>query len=299
MRILISGASGTIGKAFMQQLAPGPHVVTRLVRRAPSGPDEIQWDPTAGGLDPAIMDATDAVVNLSGAGIAGAPWTRGYKETLYSSRLTATRTLVDSMQRAESPPAVFLSQSASGYYGDRGSELLPESAASGDLLLSDICRRWEAEALRAPASVRTVLMRTGVVMSTKGGALPKLLIPLRLFVGGPLGSGKQWWPWVTLNDQARAMAFLLEAEVSGPVNIASPSPATVTELTEALGAALNRPTRFRVPEWLLTAVLGQLARELLLPSARLDPTVLRDAGFEFRQDSLDDLVQWVRESRHA
>ena len=297
MRILISGASGTIGKAFIKQLEPGKHQVKRLVRRAPSGPDEVQWDPVAGGLDPAIMDATDAVVNLSGAGIAGAPWTRSYKETLYSSRLTATRTLVESMRRADSPPTVFLSQSASGYYGNRGSEVLPESAASGDLLLSDICRRWEAEALRAPSSVRTVLMRTGVVMSTSGGALPKLLVPLRFFVGGPLGSGNQWWPWVTLDDQVRAMAFLLEAEVSGPVNISSPSPAMLTDLTEALGAALNRPTRFRVPEWVLTAVLGQLAKELLLPSARLDPTVLKNAGFEFRHSSLDDLARWVRESR--
>ncbi|PVE19459.1 TIGR01777 family oxidoreductase [Arthrobacter sp. Bz4] len=297
MRILISGASGTIGKAFIKQLEPGKHQVKRLVRRAPSGPDEVQWDPVAGGLDPAIMDATDAVVNLSGAGIAGAPWTRSYKETLYSSRLTATRTLVESMRRADSPPTVFLSQSASGYYGNRGSEVLPESAASGDLLLSDICRRWEAEALRAPSSVRTVLMRTGVVMSTSGGALPKLLVPLRFFVGGPLGSGNQWWPWVTLDDQVRAMAFLLEAEVSGPVNISSPSPATLTDLTEALGAALNRPTRFRVPEWVLTAVLGQLAKELLLPSARLDPTVLKNAGFKFRHSSLDDLARWVRESR--
>ncbi|GAA1116370.1 TIGR01777 family oxidoreductase [Arthrobacter flavus] len=297
MRILISGASGTIGKAFIKQLEPGKHQVKRLVRRTPSGPNEVQWDPVAGGLDPSIMDATDAVVNLSGAGIAGAPWTRSYKETLYSSRLTSTRTLVESMRLADSPPNIFLSQSASGYYGDRGSEVLPESAASGNLLLSDICRRWEAEALRAPSSVRTVLMRTGVVMSTSGGALPKLLIPLRFFVGGPLGSGNQWWPWVTLDDQVRAMAFLLEAEVSGPVNISSPSPATLTDLTEALGAALNRPTRFRVPEWVLTAVLGQLAKELLLPSARLDPTVLKSAGFEFRHSSLDDLARWVRESR--
>ncbi|MHA7295030.1 TIGR01777 family oxidoreductase [Arthrobacter sp. HLT1-21] len=297
MRILISGASGTIGKAFVKQLNPGTHQVKRLVRRTPSGPDEIQWDPTSGRLDPAIMDATDAVVNLSGAGIAGAPWTRGYKETLYSSRLTATRTLVDSMRRAAAPPATFLSQSASGFYGDRGSEVLPESAESGELLLSDICRRWEAEALRAPSSVRTVLMRTGVVMSASGGALPKLLLPLKFFVGGPLGSGDQWWPWVTLDDQVRAMAFLLDAEVSGPVNISSPSPATVTDLTVALGAALNRPTRLRVPEWVLTTVLGQLARELLLPSARLDPTVLKRAGFEFRHESLDDLARWVGESR--
>ncbi|MHA7154971.1 TIGR01777 family oxidoreductase [Arthrobacter sp. TMN-50] len=299
MKILISGASGTIGKAFIKQLDQGTYQVKRLVRRTPSRPDEIQWDPTGGELDPAIMDNTDAVVNLSGAGIAGAPWTRGYKETLYSSRLTATRTLVDSMRCAVSPPTVFLSQSASGYYGDRGSEVLPESAESGGLLLSDICRRWEAEALRAPSSVRTVLMRTGVVMSPTGGALPKLLLPLKFFVGGPLGSGAQWWPWVTLDDQVRAMAFLLESEVRGPVNISSPSPATVTDLTNALGTALNRPTRFRVPERVLTTVLGQLARELLLPSARLDPTVLKQAGFEFRHESLDDLARWVRESRPA
>ncbi|WP_026552856.1 TIGR01777 family oxidoreductase [Arthrobacter sp. H20] len=299
MRILIAGASGTIGKAFIQQLEPGAHEVKRLVRRRPSGPDEIQWDPAAGGLDPSVMDSADAVVNLSGAGIAGAPWTRSYKETLYSSRLTATRTLVDSMHRADLPPEIFLSQSASGYYGDRGSEILPESADSGGLLLSDICRRWEAEALRAPSSVRTVLMRTGVVMSTRGGALPKLLIPLRLFVGGPLGSGEQWWPWVTLDDQTRAMQFLLETGISGPVNIASPSPAPLNDLTAALGAALNRPSRFRVPEWVLTTVLGQLARELLLPSARLEPALLTAAGFQFGQDSLEDLARWVKQSQDA
>ncbi|WP_253908658.1 NAD-dependent epimerase/dehydratase family protein, partial [Arthrobacter sp. H41] len=180
MRILIAGASGTIGTALVQQLR-GTHDVHRLVRRKPSGPDETYWDPSRGEIDLSAIEEADAVVNLSGAGIAGRPWTRSYKEILYSSRLNPTRTLVDAMARAENPPAVFLSQSGSNYYGDRGDEILTESSASGNSVLADICRRWEAEAHLAPSSVRVVTSRTGIVMSTRGGALPKLLLPLRLY----------------------------------------------------------------------------------------------------------------------
>lgn len=301
MEILIAGASGSIGTGLVRRLqslgsVSGPHRVRRLVRRTAMGPDEVQWDPAAGLLDPRALDAVDAVINLSGAGIAGAPWTRGYKETLYSSRIRPTRTLVTAMKRAASPPRVFLSQSASGFYGDRGSEVLPETAGSGDLLLSDICRKWEDTASGAPAGVRTVVLRTGVVLTPDSGALAALLLPLRLFAGGPLGAGTQWWPWITLEDELRAMEFLLTSEVSGPVNMAAPSGATLAELVTELGRVLHRPTRFRVPARVLTTAMGQLAEELLLTSARLVPAVLQREGFTFNQATVPDFGRWVRRS---
>ncbi len=296
MHILIAGASGLIGKALQSRLRDN-HSVTRLVRRAPAGPDEVAWDPARGELDPSVMDQADAVINLSGTSIAGGLWTRSHKESLYSSRIRSTRTLVEAMRRAGSPPAVFLSQSASGYYGNRGDEVLTEASGSGDLFLSDVCRRWEAEAVRAPDGVRTVLTRTGIVMSRKGGALPKLLLPMRLYAGGPLGSGQQWWPWITMTDEVRAMEHLLTAEVEGPVNLCAPQPERLQVLLKELGRALHRPTRFRVPQKVLTVVMGQLADELLLVSARMDPKVLTASGFRFEAVTAADLAEQVRDRR--
>ncbi|WP_159803124.1 TIGR01777 family oxidoreductase [Arthrobacter zhaoguopingii] len=296
MHILIAGASGLIGKALSNRLRDN-HTVTRLVRRAPAGPDEVAWDPARGELDPSVMDQADAVINLSGTSIAGGLWTRSHKESLYSSRIRSTRTLVEAMRRAGSPPAVFLSQSASGYYGNRGDEVLTEASGSGDLFLSDVCRRWEAEAVRAPEGVRTVLTRTGIVMSRKGGALPKLLLPMRLYAGGPLGSGQQWWPWITMTDEVRAMEHLLTAEVEGPVNLCAPQPERLQTLLQELGRALHRPTRFRVPQKVLTVAMGQLADELLLVSARMDPKVLTSSGFRFDAVTAADLAEQVRDRR--
>jgi hypothetical protein len=296
MHILIAGASGLIGKALQDRLRDN-HSVTRLVRRAPAGPGEVAWDPARGELDPSVMDQADAVINLSGTSIAGGLWTRSHKESLYSSRIRSTRTLVEAMRRAGSPPAVFLSQSASGYYGNRGDEVLTEASGSGDLFLSDVCRRWEAEAVRAPEGVRTVLTRTGIVMSRKGGALPKLLLPMRLYAGGPLGSGQQWWPWITMTDEVRAMEHLLTAEVEGPVNLCAPQPERLQVLLKELGRALHRPTRFRVPQKVLTVVMGQLADELLLVSARMDPKVLTASGFRFEAVTAADLAEQVRDRR--
>lgn len=292
MRILLAGASGTIGTALTRQLEKN-HEVVRLVRRTPRGPSEIRWNPEAGELDVAAVDQADAVINLSGAGIAGGLWTRSYKETLYSSRLMPTRTLVQAMRKADNPPEVFISQSASGYYGDRGDDVLTEASTSGDTLLADICRRWEAEALGAPASVRVVLSRTGIVMAKEGGALPNLLIPIRLFAGTSLGSGRQWWPWISLNDEVRALEFLLTAPLSGPVNLSAPAPATLDSLTLQLGRAFKRPVWFRVPGFILKAVIGQLGYELLLVSTRMEPRALSGAGFSFDESSPESLAQWV------
>lgn len=292
MRILLAGASGTIGTALTRQLEKN-HEVARLVRRDPKGPSEIRWNPAAGELDDSAIEWADAVINLSGAGIAGGLWTRSYRETLYSSRIMPTRTLVQAMRRSGNPPEVFISQSASGYYGDRGDEVLTEESASGDTLLADICRRWEAEAVRAPESVRVVLARTGIVMSKGGGALPKLLIPIRLFMGTALGSGRQWWPWISLNDEIRALEFLLTAPVSGPVNLNAPTPAPLDAVVVQLGRAFRRPVWFRVPGFILTTVIGRLGYELLLVSTRMEPRALKDAGFMFDEPTPEALAQWV------
>lgn len=293
MRILIAGASGTIGTALTRALS-AEHSVRRLVRRPPKDQNEIFWDPSSGHLDDAVLEDTNAVINLSGAGIAGGLWTRSYKEVLYASRILPTRTLVAAMHRSERPPSVFISQSASGFYGSRGDEVVTESSASGTMLLSDICRRWEAEAHRAPGSVRTITARTGVVMATQGGALPNLLVPIRAFVGGPLGDGNQWWPWISLEDEVRALTHLLTAPIEGPVNLCAPQPARLSEIVGELAGALHRPARVRVPARILHSVMGQLADELLLASTRMQPSVLMESGFTFNQATLDVLGGWVR-----
>ncbi|MUK01880.1 TIGR01777 family protein [Vibrio cholerae] len=293
MRILLAGASGTIGTALTRQLEKN-HEVRRLVRREPKGASEVRWNPSAGELDVAAIEWADAVVNLSGAGIAGGLWTRSYREKLYSSRIRPTRTLVQAMNKARNPPQVFVSQSASGYYGDRGDEVLTEASVSGQTLLADICRRWEEEALGAPESVRVVLARTGIVMAKDGGALPNLLIPIRLFAGTSLGSGRQWWPWISLNDEVRALEFLLTSSLSGPVNLSAPAPAHLDDITLQLGRAFHRPVWFRVPAVILTTVIGQLGFELLLVSARMEPRALTRAGFAFDEPTPESLAQWVR-----
>lgn len=293
MRILLAGASGTIGTALTRQLE-NQHEVRRLVRRSPKGASEIRWNPSTGDLDAAAMEWADGVINLSGAGIAGHPWTRSYKETLYSSRILPTRTLVAAIARARNRPKVFISQSASGYYGDRADEVLTETSSSGQTLLADICRRWEEEALAAPDDVRVVLARTGIVMAKEGGALPNLLNPIRLFAGTSLGSGRQWWPWISLNDEVRALEFLLTAEVHGAVNLSAPSPAPLDRIALELGKAFKRPVWFRVPGFILKAVLGQLGYELLLVSQRMEPRVLSAAGFSFDEPTPDALARWVR-----
>lgn len=300
MRILISGAGGLIGKALLQRFETSGHDVFRLVRRPPTRAGELEWDPESGRLDPRLMDGIDAVINLSGAEIAGRPWTRSYIERLYSTRLRSTRTLTSAMRAVDHPPAVFLSQSGSGYYGEGGSNVLDENTPSGSNLMADICRRWEEAASTAPDGTRTVLTRTGVVLSPRGGALEKILIPLRFGAGGALGSGRQWWPWITLADNVRVMEFLLSADCRGPVNVCAPEAATLQQLIDAIGGRLNRPTSFNVPAPLLKAIMGQLASNLLLASARMEPAALLKAGFKFEHPTVPDGVDWVagQLSRH-
>lgn len=293
MRIVIAGASGLIGTHLSASLRSAGHDVVALVRRAPASASEIRWDPTAGRLDPQALSGSDAVVNLSGAGIGDRPWTRRRVDELFTSRLDATRTLTGAMKKLDNPPRTFVSQSASGYYGDSGAAVLLESAPPGTGVLPRLCLDWEAAAHEAPAGVRVLTPRTGIVLSRSGGALGKLLPLLRLGLGGPLGHGRQYWPWITLPDVSAAFIFLISSRLRGPVNVCAPESADVNSLVAALASALHRPAVLRVPSPALRLVMGKLADELLLPSQHMEPTLLSGAGFQWQHPSLAQAAAWV------
>ncbi|WP_406632730.1 TIGR01777 family oxidoreductase [Pseudarthrobacter quantipunctorum] len=293
MRIVMAGASGLIGTSMSETFTKAGHDVVSLVRGNPASASEVRWDPAAGELDPQALAGADAVVNLSGAGIGDRPWTRKRVEELFSSRIGSTRTLTHAMRQLDSPPAAFISQSGSNYYGDAGNTVLRESAPPGAGTLSRICVEWEEAARSAPAGVRVVTTRTGVVLSRSGGALGKLLPLIRLGVGGPLGNGRQYWPWVTLPDVSAAFLFLLESRVSGPVNLSAPEQADVDTLVGEIARALHRPAALRVPAPVLRLLMRDLAEELLLSSQRMEPAVLLEAGFVWQHPTVAQAAQWV------
>jgi uncharacterized protein len=293
MRIVIAGASGLIGTHMSATFRDAGHQVVSLVRREPSSASEVRWNPAAGELDPRALAGADAVVNLSGAGIGDRPWTRKRVDELFSSRLDATRTLTGAMRQLDSPPVAFVSQSGSGYYGDAGNTVLRENAPQGTGTLARICAEWEAAAATAPPGVRVVNPRTAVVLSRSGGALGRLLPLIRLGVGGPLGNGRQFWPWVTLPDVSAAFLFLLHSDLSGPVNLCAPEDADVNTLLAALARALHRPAALRVPAPVLRLAMRNLADELLLASQRMEPNRLSAAGFMWQHPTLAGAAQWV------
>lgn len=293
MRIVIAGASGLIGTHMAQAFQEAGHDVVRLVRRKPAASGEIGWDPAAGTLDARSLEGAGAIVNLSGAGIGDRPWTRKRVAELFSSRIGPTRTLAAAMHRMDSPPPVFISQSGSGFYGDAGNTVLRETSPRGSGILAGICREWEEAATSAPEGVRVVTPRTGVVLSRSGGALGRLLPLLKTGVGGPLGTGRQYWPWVTLPDVSAAFLFLLSSPVHGPVNLCAPEQADVTSLVRALGRAFHRPAMFRVPAPVLQLLMRDLADELLLASQRMEPAVLARYGFRWQHPEVDSAAAWV------
>ncbi|GAA4040553.1 TIGR01777 family oxidoreductase [Arthrobacter methylotrophus] len=294
MRIVISGASGFIGTALSGHLLAQGHDVVRLVRRPPAGTGEAFWDPAAGHLDETVLDGADAVVNLSGAGIGDRRWTKTRVREIIDSRLRTTTTLTAAMARLAAPPGTFLSQSASGYYGSSRQGLLREDAGPGKGMLAALCVEWEAAAHTAPAGVRVVTPRTGVVLSPAGGALGPLLPLLKLGVGGPLGNGRQYWPWISLVDEVSAFAYLLGSSIEGPVNVCAPESADVNAIVAQLAAALHRPAFLRVPAPALRLVLGgHLAEELVLANQRMEPARLMDAGFTWEHPALADAARWV------
>ena len=276
-RIAITGASGLIGSALVGYLKSQGHTVQRLVRRAAVSSEEITWDPIAGTVDMEALAGVDAVIHLAGAGVSEKRWTKKYKGEILNSRLLGTTTIAKAVALVK--PQVFISASAIGWYGESGNRAVIESDRVGDDFLAAVCHEWESAADLA-GDVRTVKLRTGLVLDPTGGALGKMLPLFRFGLGGKLSNGKQWWSWITLHDQIRAIAFLLENKVSGPVNLTSPNPVTNSEFTAGLARAMHRPALFPVPAFALKIVLGGFSAEVL-GSKKVMPQVLTEAGFTF------------------
>ena len=294
MRVLISGASGLVGTEVIRQLEADGHEALRLVRRKPTSPKEVEWNPAAGYIQEGIMETIDAVVNMAGATTGKIPWTAKYKEEIVSSRLDSTRTLVKAMAAAKRRPAVLVSGSASGFYGDTGEKILHETAPKGTGFLSDLAHEWEQEALKAPTDVRVVLARTTMVMSRKLGALGRLLPLIKLGIGGPLGSGKQWWAWISLPDEAAAIIHLIKTPTAkGAYNLTAPEPATCGQIVKALAKDLKRPSLIAVPTFALKALIGEAAVELLLCSQNMSADRLLATGFKFQHPTLREASAWV------
>lgn len=285
MRIAVTGSSGLIGSALVTVLRTGGHQVVRLVRQAPASVDEIAWDPRApaGGLAPGALDGLDAVVHLAGAGVADRRWTAAYKEEIRASRVLGTQALVGALAAAGTPPSVLLSGSAIGWYGDTGGREVDESAPAGSGFLAGVVEQWEAAARKAEqAGIRVVTMRTGIVLSRRGGILAKMLLPFQLGLGARMGPGSQVMSWITLADYAAIVGFLLaHPEISGPVNLTTPNPVTNAEFTSALASAVHRPGLLFVPEPVLKLALGGVSSDILA-SARVMPRRLEVEGYQFR-----------------
>jgi uncharacterized protein (TIGR01777 family) len=290
VRVLVAGASGFIGSALVERLRGAGHEIVRLVRRRAERVDEVSWSPADGTIEGSVMDDVDAVISLSGASLAHLPWTTGYRTEILRSRVAATRTLVEAMRAARRPPAVFLSASAVGVYGDRAAELLTEHSAIGTGFLADVVEQWETQAALTPDETRTVMFRSGIVVGDGGGALQRVATLTKLGLAGRLGTGEQYWPWIALEDEVRAIEFLLESQLAGPVNLAGPTPATATEITTELARQLHRPHVFAVPARALELALGVAADELLLASQKVRPQRLIDSGFRFAHTTVSSAI---------
>ena len=276
-RIAITGASGLIGTALVGHLKSEGHTVQRFVRRPVVAPDEIQWDPKTGYVDIEALRGVDAVIHLAGVGVGDKRWSKKYKAEILNSRLLGTTAIAKAV--TEVKPQVFISASAIGWYGESGNRAVVESDRVGDDFLAAVCREWEAAADLAQG-VRTVKIRTGLVLDPTGGALGKMLPLFRLGLGGKLGNGKQWWSWITLHDQVRAICHLMESKISGPVNLTAPNPSTNQEFTAALARAMHRPALFPAPSLALKIALGGFSTEIL-GSKRILPEALLADGFNF------------------
>ena len=281
MRVMIAGSSGLIGTSLVPHLRHSGHEVLRLVRREPRAPDERGWDPPAGRVQDGAMEAVDAVINLCGVGIGDRRWSGARKQAIKDSRVEPTEVLAAAVAARRVP--TLINASGINYYGDTGERQVDESAPVGSGFLAELCQDWEAATAAAQPTSRVIRLRTGAVLSPAGGLLGRLRPLFRLMLGGHLGTGRQYLPWISLDDEVGAIAFLLEhPEVSGPVNLVGPEPVTNQQFTEALGRTLGRPTPFAVPGLALRAVLGEAAEELVLTGPRAVPSVLENNGYQFR-----------------
>lgn len=286
MKIAIAGSSGLIGTALVDALTADSHDVIRLVRRPVKSANEVQWDPQTGSVDMDRLAGIDAIINLAGAGVGDHRWTKRYKRIILDSRITATQTCATIATKLR--PGVLINASAIGWYGDTGATPVDEHTGRGQGFLADVVAAWEdATQPAADAGIRVVNIRTGLVISSRGGAWGKLLPIFRLGLGGRLGSGKQYWSYISLQDEIDAIKFLLHhGAISGPVNLTSPEPATNAEITKSMARILKRPAIFPVPSIILKLVLGEFSVEIL-GSARVIPKVLLEAGFRFTHESLE------------
>ncbi|GIH81154.1 epimerase [Planobispora longispora] len=292
----MTGSSGLLGTALTKALRADGARVVRLVRRAPQGADESFWNPAEGLVDPAALEGAEAVVHLAGAGIGDRRWDGPRKRELLSSRVEGTRTLATALAGLSAKPPVLLSASAIGYYGDTGDRAVDESGPSGEGFLAGLVRAWEAETEHAArAGIRTALLRTGLVLSRDGGMLPRISPIFKLGLGAPLGSGRQYWSWISMDDWVHAVRHILKnQEIEGPVNLTAPEPVTNAEFTAALGRALRRPTMpLPVPGFALRAALGEFAQEGVLIGQRVTPRRLLDTGYSFRHIHLNEALAAV------
>lgn len=286
MRVVVAGSSGLIGSALVPGLRQAGHEVLRLVRRRPAAPDERGWDPPAGRLDAGALDGVDAVVNLCGVGVGDKRWTGERKQAIRDSRTVPTDVLARAVAEHRVPTLV--NASAVGWYGDTGSREVDESDAAGSDFLADVVRDWEAATVPATAGgARVVLLRTGLVLSSAGGLMGRMTPLFKFAVGGRLGSGQQYWPWISLDDEVGAIRFVLEhGGVSGPVNLTGPEPVTNAEFTRIVGEVLHRPAVLAVPGFALRLALGEFADVGVLSGQRAVPRVLRDRGYVFQHPTV-------------
>ena len=293
MKILVSGSSGLIGSTLIPFLTNRGHSVIRLLRSPPeSGTPDLQWNPATGEMDESALNGFDAVIHLGGENVYGR-WTAAKKERIYNTRVHSTRYLSEALARCTNPPQTFLCASATGYYGDRGSEVVTEDSAGGTGFLAHVCRDWEGAADAARNRViRVVHLRFGIVLTPRGGALSKMLLPFRLGLGGKIGSGRQYMSWCSLDDAVGAVSHaLVTPALSGALNVVSPDPVTNRQFTRALGRRLRRPTPLTVPAFALRLVLGEMADEAPLASVRVEPARLLATGYSFRHLKLEDALR--------
>nr|MBA2600818.1 TIGR01777 family protein [Actinomycetota bacterium] len=294
MKVLITGASGLIGQALVHALEKRGDETVPVTRSASAADRAVRWDPQRGELDPGDVSGYDAVVHLAGEGIGDKRWTETHKARVLDSRVRGTTLLTESLAEVDRPPAVLVSASAVGFYGHRDDEVLTEQSEGGDDFLSDVCRQWEEATQPArDAGIRVATIRTGLVMTPEGGIFPRTLLPFRLGVGGRLGPGSQWWPWITLQDEIAAILYVVDNDgLSGPVNLSAPNPVTNAEFTRTLARVLRRPGVFSVPSAALRLILGEeMASELLLVSQRVLPRKLLDGGFAFAEPRLEPALR--------
>lgn len=295
MKILVSGSHGLVGRALIKSLLNRGDTVSRLVREAPSGSNDIEWHPNQDQIDVRKLNGFDAVVHLAGESIASGRWSPEKKTRIRESRIKGTKLLSAALAQASHPPRAFVSASAIGFYGNRGNEVLTEQSAAGNDFLAGVCKEWEQSAEpAAEKGIRLVKARFGIILDKDGGALAKMLPPFRMGIGGRIGDGKQWMSWIGLADVIGALEFVIENQaLSGPVNFVAPNPVTNATFTSALGRILGRPTFLPVPAFGARLAFGEMADALLLSSQRVEPKRLNETAYRFRYSNLNDALSEI------